>query len=315
MKYLLLAVLCSLGLHGVFSGSCAPGAVDYIEVGQCLLVFKVAAPFAVASKTCGALSGKLAQPISRVENLLTSIAARRTVNATTRVHIGIKRADGRVDRIYADGTPLQYYNFYSESDWASADACTTLDPSTQQWYSTPCDALHPFACQYSNLDNTLMCPDGWKYYELTSSCYYIQNVISSTKALHLNQTAAAAQCAKLGGQLASIHTDAENTFVKNFIQTSDPDVNCQDWQALIGASCKNNQTTWSDGTPFDFDLTNGQCTDAYTMINDYHCSVDQRQNWQSWYAQNEFSRFICKRAALHLPEVGERIAMEFMKQH
>ncbi|CAJ0572582.1 unnamed protein product, partial [Mesorhabditis spiculigera] len=284
MKYLLLAVLCSLGLHEVFSGSCAPGAVDYTEVGQCLLVFKVAAPFAVASKTCGALSGKLAQPISRVENLLTSIAARRTVNATTRVHIGIKQADGRVDRIYADGTPLQYYNFYSESDWASADACTTLDP---------------------------MCPDGWKYYELTSSCYYIQNVgemrrgcfhrdrdgkdtprdphafgtdlanpkklacaatryasssrvISSTKALHLNQTAAAAQCAKLGGQLASIHTDAENTFVK--------------------------------------------------MINDYHCFVDQRQNWQSWYAQNEFSRFICKRAALHLPEVGERLAMEFIKQ-
>ncbi|CAJ0937712.1 unnamed protein product, partial [Mesorhabditis belari] len=307
---MLSQIILFVGYFGlIFGGSCPAGSVNYVEAGECIVTIPAPAPLSTASRTCAALSGRLIQPQTQQENVLAAVSAIKALPTKVPVTIGVIQRDRGVDRIYADGTPLQYLNFFSESEY-SASPCTVLNPTNLQWYSTPCNDTHPFVCQFSDL-STMLCPTGWSWNDFTQNCYYVQNIVASNHALYVNQSDAEAICAQMGAHLASIHTQRENIWIRNFIATYGG-VDCgQGGQALIGASCKDGKKTWSDGTTFDYDLTNGDCTDAYTMINDYNCGLAIREIWPSWYAQNQFSRFICQKAALHLADVAMNLVKTF----
>ncbi|XP_063319685.1 galactose-specific lectin nattectin-like [Pelmatolapia mariae] len=88
---------------------------------------------------------------------------------------------------------------------------------------------------------TPSCPPGWTWFG--GRCFIFD---SSMK----NWTDAESSCKTLGGHLASFHSTAEYTFIRELTHT-EPGPNKRTW---VGGNDRENETVWvwSDGSQFDF---------------------------------------------------------------
>jgi len=74
-----------------------------------------------------------------------------------------------------------------------------------------------------------------------------KNIVFKVFNKNLDWTKALEHCKNLGGDLASIHSDEENTAIKNLLSKNSA---CRD--VLLGLYYENDGTfRWSDSTPFD----------------------------------------------------------------
>ncbi|CAJ0566894.1 unnamed protein product, partial [Mesorhabditis spiculigera] len=88
--------------------------------------------------------------------------------------IGIRRINGTWS--YADGTPLTFQKWKSanETNQVGFD-CAMMQGNDFSWYSTKCELKWPFICTFPD-GRDGNCPNGWKFYQRTSSCYWTPNV-------------------------------------------------------------------------------------------------------------------------------------------
>ncbi|CAJ0951027.1 unnamed protein product, partial [Mesorhabditis belari] len=159
---------------------------------------------------------------------------------------------------------------YDRAKDASADQVGYLNSGDGQWYGTDRRDRHPTLCAYAAIDPTqpittlgpgclpadqqplYNCRDGWQYSPDTGYQYLI--------AFDKNFTGGEAFCVSQGAHLVSIHSAAENDFVRRLCCTSDGSYldhigQRDNAQYLTGGQWSNDQFTWTDGTPWDFNAT------------------------------------------------------------
>ncbi|CAJ0566008.1 unnamed protein product, partial [Mesorhabditis spiculigera] len=145
------------------------------------------------------------------------------------------------------------------------------------------------------------CPRGWVHNNDTDACYYAQNQTPADPAVRYTQEQAESLCQTMGAHLVSIHDEDEDTFIRELIATNQNGMICDDWQVILGASCSNSTTlTWTDDSSFNFDLTNGTCSETYTMGNDTQYAADFESRWNPWDSTSAFTRFVCKKSANYI---------------
>ncbi|CAJ0562742.1 unnamed protein product, partial [Mesorhabditis spiculigera] len=294
MRVLVVLFLATTTVSATY---CPNGAIDYGDVGECILAVPVPSIFDLAQTTCNALGGRVAQIYNDVENLLAVLTAWDVVSTDQPlITIGVRLRDNTT-RVYADGTPLNYVNFASGDEYAKISDCSALNITDFKWYATDCQTELPFLCTMGD-QNQISCPSGWVHNDKTDACYYAQTISPMGPIASYTQAQAETLCKSMGAHLVSIHSDQEDIFIRNLIATSRKDILCHDWEVVIGASCSNaTGKTWTDGSAFDFDLTKGSCSGTYAMMNDQHCVAYLQTRWDDWDSTFSFSRFVCKKPA------------------
>ncbi|CAJ0936807.1 unnamed protein product, partial [Mesorhabditis belari] len=222
------------------------------------------------------------------ENLFPALSGTQTTAL-----IGVVNKNNQ-SRINADGTLLNYWRFASADEYSKPDGCTVLNFTDFNWYSASCATSNPFICAFSDQGGA-QCSSGWTFNELTGKCYYLQNVLQNDSIPMYTRSTAETMCQSMGAHLASIHSDAEDIFIRNLAATSRKDEMCVDWGVVIGATCSETEgKTWTDGSPFNYDLTDGECVESYTIVNDEHCRGSLQNIWDS-HDNFKYAHFVCKR--------------------
>ncbi|CAJ0936919.1 unnamed protein product, partial [Mesorhabditis belari] len=290
----IIFVLWSAIFTTTFANYCPNGAFDYGGLGECVLAVDAPTSFDMAQATCKALGGQLIQINSETENFMAVVAAVKTLSGTqTTALIGVVNKNNQ-SRINADGTVLNYWRFASADEYSKPDGCTVLNFTDFNWYSASCATSNPFICAFSDQGGA-QCSSGWTFNELTGKCYYLQNVLQNDSIPMYTRSTAETMCQSMGAHLASIHSDAEDIFIRNLAATSRKDEMCVDWGVVIGATCSETEgKTWTDGSPFNYDLTDGECAESYTIVNDEHCRGSLQNIWDS-HDNFKYARFVCKK--------------------
>jgi len=130
------------------------------------------------------------------------------------------------------------------------------------------------------------CREGWS--EFNGHCY---KLLDNGGSHYKTRDACAADCSEQGGQLASVHSEEENTFI----------VELQNRWTWLGATHVGNCTfEWTDGTAWDYDnwgTNEPHCSDS----PDYACifigyMLSTPELWYdsacNWYSS--FSDCVCK---------------------
>ncbi|XP_028446708.1 galactose-specific lectin nattectin-like [Perca flavescens] len=127
------------------------------------------------------------------------------------------------------------------------------------------------------------CPPGWT--QLGSRCFafYIQ-----TKTWSDAETV----CQAAGGNLASIHSDAEHKFLKDFIIQ----VSGTQKTSWIGGTdaVKEGTWMWSDGSKFDYKSWNAGEPNNLGGENCLTMNWPGANNWNDWACTNQAS-FVCSK--------------------
>ncbi|CAJ0567746.1 unnamed protein product, partial [Mesorhabditis spiculigera] len=213
------------------------------------------ADFNQAGQICSLIGGRLIQTKNQFENIVAG-SQLFDVLAGKSTFIGIRRINGTWS--YADGTPLTFQKWKSanETNQVGFD-CAMMQGNDFSWYSTKCELKWPFICTFPD-GRDGNCPNGWKFYQRTSSCYWTP-----------------AQ----GAHLVSIHSDQENRFVLNLVASVRQNQNVQNCdrkpfnQVLIGLNGTGTEH-WTDGSAFDYDHRNSGAY-TYGFVNDPLCYQDE----------------------------------------
>ncbi|CAJ0951020.1 unnamed protein product, partial [Mesorhabditis belari] len=179
---------------------------------------------------------------------------------------------------------------YDRTKDTNPDQVGYLNSSDGQWYGTDRGDRQPTLCVYAALDPTqpittlapgclpatqqplYNCRDGWQYSPETGYQYLV--------AFDKNFTDGEAFCVTQGAHLVSIHSAAENDFVRRLCCTSDGSYldhigQRDNAKYLTGGQWSNDQFTWTDGTPWDFNAT---FCDQGTLVDPLHYTM-QVTNW------------------------------------
>lgn len=98
--------------------------------------------------------------------------------------------------------------------------CVTIDGSTGLWYSSDCDVARKYVCQFPSVvmkqlmeptpEGATTCEDGWTFLETAKKCIKAINYIPYQNEDDKRQWSdALQQCRRWGGDLLSIHSQAE----------------------------------------------------------------------------------------------------------
>ncbi|CAJ0576183.1 unnamed protein product, partial [Mesorhabditis spiculigera] len=254
---------------------CPDGSLEYSQGNECIYAVDADTTYDVAQKTCREFGGRLVQPKSDTENAFVS-SQKTQVLKNREVYIGVRRQDGVWK--YGDGAPTSVgYD------------CGIMQGTNSYWTSSPCSTKRPFICTFSDHP----CPDGWAYNEQTNYCYYTPmglnwpGIYRNNVSFDLGEQYCDTQ---YGAHLVSIHSAAEDQFVKDLVDKSVADYSpgtCSGYYWLIGLKDGN----WTDGTPLDYN--NRDDGSPVFGIRDSNC------NYPKWYGlqiSHVFRTYICKKA-------------------
>ncbi|RCN36227.1 lectin C-type domain protein, partial [Ancylostoma caninum] len=149
------------------------------------------------------------------------------------------------------------------------------------------------------------CPSEWTYYSKTDSCYksFVNAAFDQAETV----------CSSIGGHVASIHSDEENTFVSSLTHMGIEYRNEKQltWIGLRKPNYPANATwAWTDGSDVDYfnwahgkpaDITGLQnCAQIYTDSLDKNPAKDTDfRRWNDIQCSTSMRAYVCKKPALH----------------
>ncbi|CAJ0575997.1 unnamed protein product, partial [Mesorhabditis spiculigera] len=274
-----------LALPLALSTFCPEGSVEYGDNYECILAVDADATYDSAQKTCQALGGHLIQLGDAFENAFAN-SQKTQVLGGQEAFIGVKRTDGMWR--YADGSNLTYAKWADAPPWQIGEDCGILRSTDAYWDARPCATRLPFICSFGDH----ACPEGWHRYKETGDCYYTPMGIAWTTWRNITFDLGEYICSLLyRANLVSIHSEHENQFVQNLtaIAMASFPHHCSYYETVIGL----NVTTWTDGSPFDYDLRvlNTSSTFAVVLKNrDVYIGV-RRQDGTWKYGDGSMMNF------------------------
>ncbi|CAJ0950514.1 unnamed protein product, partial [Mesorhabditis belari] len=264
---------------------CPAGSIDYGDGAECVLPINSNSQFPVAQQICNLIGGQVIQIQNYFENVLASSQIQQMLGGAPSYIGVVKNSSGAWT--YADGSPLIYMNWKAGHPLDNA-TCAVLNGQDFSWYSAQCTDTNPFICTFPDQ----RCPSGWVLNSQLKSCYLFSQTDLANPLIY-NYTGAEMICQYMGGHLTSIHSSDEEAFLRSSIKTNWTGIDCGLLQAVIGLKCSSYNYYWSDGTAFNFDLTEGHCNYVWGIQNDKNCP-DYKKTWDYWDSAHQFLRFICK---------------------
>nr|XP_022336336.1 macrophage mannose receptor 1-like isoform X2 [Crassostrea virginica] len=206
-----------------------------------------------SQKTCvNAFHGTLAAiPDRFVEAFLSAYMSYQTDN----YWVGLSDTQTAGTYKWISGVPVTYSNWVQAHTGNEVSSCVSLTHTHPKglWQNLNCTDQHHFICQFPRQGYTtplittpaptIPCPPTFSSYQ--SNCYKAVSLNDVTQWLGFDQ--ARDYCRGLGGDLVSIHSDGENTFVKNLISGSPVDV----WIGLNDKQVERGHR-WTDGSATDY---------------------------------------------------------------
>ncbi|CAJ0953074.1 unnamed protein product, partial [Mesorhabditis belari] len=302
-------IIVALFVHEI-AAFCPNGWFEVPQENSCLRVEDQETSYTQAIRSCEKSGGDIVKITDAFFNALVTAQGLSALNNRL-IYIGVEKLpDGTW--IYADGSFLSYQKWKS-GEPNSAYGCAVLDPRSGSWQSQSCDTASPYVCQMPVQANPTgpstttapNCKDGWKAFN--GYCYFVQNFTLGSDGLWASWTPddAQEQCQMRASSLASIHSDAENSFVNDLVasynvldQTQHVPSgtgSCGYAEAWIGLRAyPDNTTSWVDGTPVDYShhvyFPINDETMAFGILNDKSCYTD----WNYWSLVKLSARFVCK---------------------
>ncbi|CAJ0948204.1 unnamed protein product, partial [Mesorhabditis belari] len=305
---MLFAVLEILVLFSsVHSFSCSSGSEQFPQENKCLYTIGENQFYSGALRDCFKKGGSVVKIGNALENSFTFIKLAQSNFSQISPYIGVERSpNGNGTWIYSDGTPLTYSN-WAQDEPKLGNVCVVMDPSNGQWKTSDCSVARPYFCS-SETEKTPTCSPGWKYFNETGFCYYLQDFTYSD-GIHwqlYNWTTAESLCQGMKAHLVSIHSKAEDDFVFDLIasnvanDTTAAGLPCNwqwAWIGYYGQGILGDNSTWTDRTRMDY---NGYMWGAvsspsfWVMGNDQSCFYPKYWVPLSSNGRDPYARFVCK---------------------
>nr|XP_011422437.3 macrophage mannose receptor 1 isoform X2 [Crassostrea gigas] len=237
-----------------------------------------------AQTTCvNAFHGSLAAINDRfTEAFLSAYMSYQTDN----YWIGLSDTQTQGTYRWISGVPVTYSNWIAAHTGNEVGTCVSLTHTHPKglWQNLNCTEQHHFVCQYPRQGYTtpqittaaasLPCPPSYSGYQ--SYCYKAVALTDSSQWLSFD--AARDYCRGVGGDLVSIHSAGENSFVQNLVGSSPVSI----WIGLNDKAVERGHR-WTDSSPTDYTNWNrgepndaGGIEDCVSMIsngkwNDINC--------------------------------------------
>ncbi|XP_053122058.1 macrophage mannose receptor 1-like [Hemicordylus capensis] len=214
--------------------------------------------------------------------------------------------------------PFRYLNWApGNPSPKAADICGSMEPRNGKWKSIKCEQQLGYICKKENSSadasdipsdypKHIKCPDGWIAY--AGQCYRLHRDSKTWKGAQL-------ACRKEGGDLTSIHSIEEHSFVISQLGYNPTD--------LLWIGLNDLETSmyfeWSDRTKVRF--TKWQRGEPMYIANaEKDCVIMSGENgyWAEYFCETELG-FICKREPLSSvpeePEIADPACPKDWKRH
>ncbi|GMR57664.1 hypothetical protein PMAYCL1PPCAC_27859, partial [Pristionchus mayeri] len=238
------ALLCVVGA----ALALCPVGYQQINAGDCFKLFTTQQTFDTAEAQCVLDGGHLASIHSPNEQTAL-IATLGGVNPL----IGMKCTDDTAGHCtWIDGSANDYNNFQGTGPVPMYGQCAFLSSVDALWYSWNCASpIVGFVCRVSWSTQDVVCSGDYKVYN--GGC-------AALKKTAKTQADAELSCVQEGGHLASIHSEADNSFFAQL--ASDQGITSYIYLGLAW-NAAGKAYAWTDGTPNDYNKFANQFPNTY----------------------------------------------------
>uniref|UniRef100_A0AC34PVF4 C-type lectin domain-containing protein n=1 Tax=Panagrolaimus sp. JU765 TaxID=591449 RepID=A0AC34PVF4_9BILA len=302
MIFLTVFIFLSLLFDGIV-GDCPRGSLASLkDSSKCYSFISSTAEFLNAEQTCVDLRGHLASVSDGFLNAFLTENGQNIYGKVNATDFWIGGSDLAVSSnwTWTDGSAWGY------TSWASGEPnnnpgsdCVSSRLADGLWLASNCFGRKPFICQVPPLP-VVKCPSfcdsEWAFFNESDSCY---------KAFHNSKwNDAEATCVENGAHLASIHSDAENSFVAALARTGlSQSTPHQSWIGLY-TNTRNAQWNWTDSSPVDFynwapsqpDNPGGEnCVQLFSDNSEWASEAKWYEKYQNYDCNKEVRAFVCKK--------------------
>ncbi|CAB3405902.1 unnamed protein product [Caenorhabditis bovis] len=306
---MLKLVVCVL-LPLAIVGQCPPNAVLDTTSSSCLQFYRSPVNFDTAETICASQSGHLVSVHNAIDNSFIASNANRFFSNKAWLGAKANAADvtNPLNWYWTDGSKYDYTHYkVGEPKSQGRTSCLQLEIGTSSWSTNACNHTLPFICAYPQIVPPTCptpvipshCPNGYTWFRETDFCY--KNTVKFT-----NFNDARSACQADGGELASIHSQAENDLLVEFskagITNKDKRWNDQVW---IGLIYQDQKWIWTDGTAVNYvnwgdGEPNNMDKEWWTvLVSDPHESKNSEYSRWNNIAQIDERAFLCKIRPLH----------------
>ncbi|RUS84672.1 hypothetical protein EGW08_007592, partial [Elysia chlorotica] len=273
---------------------CSFGAVGYR--GKCYVTVPTLKAWPDAKAYCERLKGHLViVPDRRANAFLTSILFAEEKNSDSDFWIGLSATGENYS--WVDGSKLNFDFWTANHTGKESDVCAAL--TSQGWATSPCDVQSPSICELprrgwattsapttvtatGSAAVTHPCPGGWT--DFNGLCY---KFMSSLK----NFVQASSFCESQAASLMSLHDQETNNFLfKTLLPNKDILDNKDIW---IGLQHNFQETSWVDGTPFDFQAWGDGQPNTFLIHTACGAAQTVTQDWK-FTSCYERKAFVCQ---------------------
>ncbi|CAI5454015.1 unnamed protein product [Caenorhabditis angaria] len=292
------------------SQGCSDGQFAYYS--SCLQFMRTPLDFHTANSVCSGFNGHLVSIHNAIDNRNVASQAKHYVDGP--FWVGARSIAADVNNLanwyWTDGTKFNYQNYQAGQPVSQGStSCMEVLSATAKWFTANCTAtLLPYFCEFpAPIEPTCStpicashCPSGYTWFSETDYCY--KNYVQSTTFDVARKT-----CIADGGELASIHSQAENDFLVEFTKSGITNTTSNGWneQVYIGYIYQNQKWQWTDGTSSNFvNWAVGEPNKMdfewwTTLVADYQLVLETYENKWNNVGNITERAFVCKHAVLH----------------
>uniref|UniRef100_A0A3B1JQ99 C-type lectin domain-containing protein n=1 Tax=Astyanax mexicanus TaxID=7994 RepID=A0A3B1JQ99_ASTMX len=204
------------------------------------MIFKNSADWPASEENCVAMGGHLASVHSSEEH---TFIVNLVLNASSSDSAWIGGSDTAQEGawVWTDGSAFSYtyWNKGEPSNYGQWENCMEINYHGK-WNDLYCKLVLPSVCA--------KCQDGWLQFK--SHCFKVFTTNENFKTSEEN-------CVSAGGHLASMHSNADNVFIKDLVWNT-TNSNAVTWIGARDAG-QLGKWVWTDGSAFDYSIwSNGQ---------------------------------------------------------
>ncbi|CAB3397068.1 unnamed protein product [Caenorhabditis bovis] len=314
-------VLLAVGISCVAAQSCNIGGIYSSKFNKCYQFFSAPTQFEDAEEQCISLGGHLVSVVNGEENALVSSNAdvQLVKSNYTDYWIGANDLSTPGKWQWTDGSIFNY-NLWDAGEPIGGD-CALKSKGSLKWKTNDCQVYLPYVCatppiiastcppQTTPKPTTCptpppcptktcvpSCDQGWTYFQPTDFCYHVYHLAMWDDA--------EAACVLLGGHLASIHSEIENTFVNNLAACGIKEGKTNEL-AWIGMHKVGQDWVWTDGTRSDYFNWAPKQPDNPGKENCVETAPDVShdkwyENWNNEPCNTIMRAYVCKKASYHV---------------
>ncbi|CAL2047641.1 unnamed protein product [Caenorhabditis brenneri] len=192
-------------------------------------------------------------------------------------------ADDVEQCVWDDTIPMGQSSFHNFADGhpdTTNGMCVKYSLTNHKWYSSTCSGTASLICELPMSHGD---PDGCENV-LGDYCYSLNKPAIFTEASR--------KCKKWCGELASVHSEVENQWIKTMISLSNESL-----YTLGGYASSTDSLVWIDGSPMDYSVNQnyygpGCLYIVYAASSTVHYTVRGRWNTQDC---TQSAHFVCKK--------------------